>query len=258
MNMRISSTTRSTRHVGLAAALSAVSRRDRLSDAAWPLVIAAITHEVRLRRARYDFDDVQQDVSLKLLRSNTGFVGDTDAAAVAYLRAVVRNVIIDLGRRDEVRPRAVPSREGETPLVDRVPAPDPDADTSHADGERAVEALLDRLLAETECMIERSGKHVVQRQNAWNAAQSTVLARIRGMEAESIATELGVPTASRACIHKWVERGRPLLLAALDQLATTADPAGLHAMGNLRGILVKRRQDAGKARPGTQKKRGAK
>lgn len=238
-----------TKHTGVASALRMIVSSRARSNNAWPLIVRVIQDEVRARRVRRDVDDVQQEVCIKLLRMEKMTVA-TDGAAIAFIRKATRNVIIDRIRRDGTRPQAVQWREGNDPL-DRVAEKEDEHDSVDA-MEAASAALLDRVLAEVDLRIEQSGKSIVERERSRLQAHARVLARLWGKSSAEIAVELNVPDASSACIQKWVERGLPVLLQAIDAIAHADQVHGEFGdqglIEKLRVAIAKRRTDAGKPR----------
>ncbi len=244
----------------VAAALRAVVSGESVPSSAWALIGRVIQAEVRACRMQRDGDDVQQEVCIKFLGAQN-VTAETDAAAKAYIRTVTYRVIIDRTRRDKVRPQAVPWREGNDPL-DRVATDDVEI-RSIESIEAATEALLDRVLAEVDRLIEESGKPAAMRELNRNQAHARVLSRLFGKSTAEIAAELGVPDATNACVQKWVERGLPLLVQALDAVAsgTTVgnEPDDRQLLDKLRHAISKRRTDAGKTRETRRKpSKGAK
>src|SRR5512142_221024 len=91
----------------------------------------------RLYRARLDSSDVVQEAMLKAVRGLDRLQAGEEAAVVAWLREVVRNVCIDLVRRQDAE-RRDPRREqaigeavgaGDTPLAAYLTAARPGPST---------------------------------------------------------------------------------------------------------------------------------
>lgn len=241
------------KHAGLARSLQAVMLGRDHSSRAWQPLQAVMQEEIRARRFQHDLDDVQQEVAIKLLTARKRFVGETDAAAYAYIRRVTRHVVIDRIRRDKVRPRPQTWRIGDRDPLDQLASLPTDHADPTADLEAAAEQLLDRLLSEVDVLIEQSGKQPTARELSRLQAHARVLSRIHGKPTQEIAAAIGRPDASKASVEKWVERGLPLLMTALDRLPVDDTGNGRLVMDNLRGALSKRRTDAGKSRQSRRK-----
>lgn len=245
-----------TKHAGLAVALHSVMVGSDRSERSWRRMRLVMAEEVQARRFLHELDDVQQEVSIKLLRTTRPFSGDSDAAAYAFIRQVTKRTVIDRTRRQKVRPQALTWRAGDQDPLDRLGAPPVDTDATE-ELEAAAEDLLDRLLAEVDLLIEHSGKQATARELSRFSAHARVLSRLRARATAEIAVDLGRPEVTNACIEKWVERGLPLLLQALDQVAVTAAADERRLIENLRVALAKRRTDAGKPRQSRRKPAGA-
>jgi DNA-directed RNA polymerase specialized sigma24 family protein len=179
-----------------------------------------------------------------------------NGGAVRFLGSVLAGVIKDRYRRAKVRPRAAKhsGHDGDDDPYARIAAPVPAAAPSWDDQAALLEDLLDRARGEVDERIADSGKSAEHRQSASNYAEATLMARIRNMDSKEIARELGVPDTKSDTIAKWVERGRPWVLDALDALATDSAAEEAQALAKLRDLVAKLRKDAGVARP--DRKRG--
>lgn len=236
-----------TPHAGLASALRTAMTGHANAGKAWRAVHRVVDQEIRARRATQDIDDVRQEVSIRLLLAQNTFNSDHDNVATAFIRKVTRNVVIDRKRHAQRRPQALPFRDGDRNPVDTLPAPDPASDVT-ADLEAASELLIDRMLGEVDLLIEQSGVNATRRELMRLQAHARVLSCVRDKGSQEIAHALGAPDVSNACIQKWVERGLPILLQALERLAKTAEPDERRVLENVTQAIAKRRTDAGKTR----------
>lgn len=227
----------------------------------WNVLLPVIANMLRRERSSRDAEEARQEVCLKLVRTKSQVTGTTDGEANVFLRLVVRSIVVGAIRRRASRPMLVNTApDAENDPYSTVATPEPEADVWDARAQIA-EELMDRLRAEIEDRIVDNGQPLVKRELAWKQAQATLLARVGDglggvMGAKQIAEHLGVPGASAACIHKWVERGRPTVLEAIDALATDATADEAKWLDNLRGALAQRRKDAGAARPQRRKPEG--
>jgi len=255
----------------LVGALRAVVDRKVATNREWRVLAPVIEMHIRRAGRAQDLDDLRQSVYLKLLTTTSVVRANENGGAVRFLESVLAGVIKDRYRRAKVRPRAAKRGghdDGDDPYA-RIAAPVPDASPTWDDQAALLEDLLDRVRGEVDERIADSGKSTEHRQSASNYAEATLMARVRNMDSKEIARALGVPDTKSDTIAKWVERGRPWVLDALDALATdatTGDAAAdnaladaalsdeAQALAKLRDLVAKRRKDAGVARP--ERKRG--
>lgn len=237
----------------LSHALRALVNDKRSTTASWSLLRPVIERQARPYGRQHDVHDVTQEVVINLLNTPRRFEGDTDGAAVSYLKRATRNVIIGRGRRDDVRPKASDQPNVDDPYAHIIIADDSE-ELTWDDQAALLEDLLDRVRGEVDERIADSGKSALHRQSASNHAEATLMARVRNMDSTEIARDLGVPDTKSDTIAKWVERGRQSVLDAIDALARDAPADESQALAKLRELVAKRRKDAGVARPG--RKRG--
>lgn len=246
-------------HPGLAEALRAVLgvQYERGLSREWAIVRRALTHQARLQRVGQVTDDVVQVASYRILRSRNPFDGTEDRQAFKFLERVVHRVyldMVDVTRRNDpmdylMRPGGYDDRD---PL-DRVAAPDVDV-TRSADAPAALEEVIDRLRDYVDDAIEAKDLRPLLRVSAQLHASATILAVLGKLGAREIARALGEPDANNARIYKWTERGRATIIEALDLWAKAGDEDDKMLLAELREQFLKRRKDAGRARPQRRKK----
>lgn len=244
----------------LIGALRAVVDRKVATNREWRVLAPVIEMQIRRAGKAQDLDDLRQSVYLKLLTTTSVVKANENGGAVRFLESVLVGVIKDRYRRAKVRPRAAKHNDddGYDPYA-RIAAPVPDASPTLDDQAALLDDLLDRVRGEIDERIADSSKSAEQQQSASNYAEATLMARVCNMDGKEIARELGVPDTKGDTIAKWVERGRPWVLDAIDALAIDAAPdAALSddalsdeakALAKLRDLVAKRRKDAGVARP---------
>ncbi|MFK7987252.1 MAG: hypothetical protein AB8I08_14605 [Sandaracinaceae bacterium] len=194
-------------------------------------------------------DDRRQETLMALLRSVSSMRADTPLAAAKWvstihkrkrvdaLRALSRNPV-DVGLASAPRDPELPS-----PL-DRLEAASP------APPREALEAVVTMVLEHVGRVLERDVKNPRKRALRRVQAQAAMLRLVCGWDAEAIAEALdhGEPI-SRDRLYKWVERGRPPVLAALDDWETLDDADERDALAPvvqaLREMFETRRVDAG-------------
>ncbi|KAF0168591.1 MAG: hypothetical protein FD160_3984, partial [Caulobacteraceae bacterium] len=225
----------------------------------WEIVLAALKHQARMQGAGDLSRDVVQTAAMRILRAHQPFEGAEDGRAFKYLGTVVRRAYIDMvdrsRRRDPLDFIVLPGGDDEREPIDRVPAPDSDPARS-ADAPAAWAEVIDRLRGYLDEVIEEAALAPTRCESAWLQASATILAVLGKQGAREIAVALGAAEASDACIYKWSERGRPWVGRALERWAQEDDDETDRALiAELGTQLLKRRKDAGRARPHRRKER---
>lgn len=242
-------------YTGLADALRAVLgvKNARHLGHEWDIVYRALLRQARLQRIGQIADDVAQMASYRIMRAGKAFDGAVDAEAARFLWRIVRRAHLDMvdttRRRDPMDRLWQPSGDDDRDTVDRFAAPDFDPTTS-ADAEAAFEETIDRLRGHVDLVIEAENLPQARRVLARLQVEATVLAVLREQGAREIARALGVEKSDDA-IYKWTERGREWIARALDrwERETDGDEIDAVVIAELRAQLLKRRKDAGRARP---------
>jgi DNA-directed RNA polymerase specialized sigma24 family protein len=219
--------------------------------------------------------DVAQDALVTVVRSISRFRGSSAGEALQWLGSIVRSRRLDAAAKRSRDPvtlalRAKGAREDDDrvdPLESVAPFDGPGAAGATAEGVEveALRADLERVrelvfgvlatqLREASIAPHRALVRERQARVCW-------LSIVERAGSDAILASLGPDAPTRATLYKWVERGRPTLLAALRHArrAVTVDP---HAQGpmdqepGLQGVLLAlearvaaRRADAGLERP---------
>lgn len=243
-------------HTGLAEALHAVlgAKDTRRLTREWEIVLRALTHQARMQGAGDLVRDVVQTAAVRIMRARKPFEATEDGRAFKYLGTIVWRVYIDMvdrtRRRDPMDFIALPGGDDDRDPIDRVAAPEPDPARS-ADAPALWEDTIDRLRGYVDLVIEAEKASPTERVIAGLQASATILAVLGKQGAREIARVLDVPEKSDDAIYKWTERGRPRVERALDrwQREAEGEETDMRVIAELRALLLKRRRDAGRARP---------
>jgi DNA-directed RNA polymerase specialized sigma24 family protein len=193
-------------------------------------------------------EDLQQETTIRLVRSVAGFAGGTDAEAAAWVRQIHKRGAIDGSRargRDPVTKAlaVVTGKDLRGPLDDLASEPE-----LHA--AEALDLFRDRLFdALDECLRETESSPQ-KRHLRRLEARAAFLRIVYELDAGSLRTELGEAAAasSDAQLYKWVERGRAVLADAAAALQKSGSPLGEDALETIRELANLRRSDAGRSR----------
>lgn len=223
---------------------------DRRHDARWRTIDAYLRATFPAEGA--EADEARQETLIAIGRA----VGQMEAAvplqAAKWIATIHRRKVVDgvrARRRDPARSGL--DREGDASLVDRLEADDrpsvgPDAIA------RVVAALEDEIDAHL-LEVERSA---VKRQLHRTQARAAVHRLLLEADFDEIVRALDAGEAlGRDRVYKWVERGRPVVLAALERWARRAGEGSTEAgiADAIREIVEARRADAGQPRPSRRK-----
>lgn len=239
----------------LFAALTALREaRDRSApalDRHWRVVYGWI--EASFPPRQPDDAELAQLTVLRVMDAVERLEATTPRAAAHWLGTIRKRIGVDAGRsrsRARVRQVGIGSGADEIELVDLGPRPDEDGQSGVADARLAAveEQLRDRIGALVDARTADARKRIGDRLRA-DAALARTVRRLG--EAELRETLGSAAPSSRDALYKWVERGRELVLAALDVwMAEPGLPATeLGVLAMFREIVGERRADAGKARP---------
>jgi hypothetical protein len=175
-------------------------------------------------------------------------VDDLDArdpgSAIAWCARIAHHKRIDLVR---ARVRRVPvdaAREGEPSAVDFL-----ERDDGRPIDDRALAMLIEVVETAIAAHVEGLAIGSADRQLKRSQARAT-LHRLLGTDTEQLRAVLAVePTFGSDRLAKWVERGRPILVAVLERLAWDHEGDAREMAFALRDMALSRRIDAGIARP---------
>lgn len=223
------------------------SRDPRAVQRAW------LELDAWLRRAfgeRPGHDVVRQATLIAVRRGVAGLRAESAAQADAWVRRIFRRARTDEARARGVRERRLVAVADEAAIP--APVPDDDAPTD-AERVRALEELDASVSEIVGAHLDATIPDPVKRVGDRARARVAMLRIVYRMEVAAIAAEVeaewGEIGANR--LYKWIERGREVLLAAID-----GTPGAIEApeIATLREILAARRKDAGQPRP--ERRRG--
>jgi DNA-directed RNA polymerase specialized sigma24 family protein len=210
----------------------------------------AVDAWLRRQRAARESEDAVQEALLSIARR----VGELDArdapSAAAWLSRIVKHK-----RIDEARQRA---REGKRvePIGDELPTDSIARDDAWQLDDDALARLIhvveEAITTHVATLGLPAGDAMLRRMQA-----RATLQRVLGATQAELRATLAIDDAiGDARVHKWIERGRPLLVRSLDRVEADPDEP-LHALiDRLREVALERRIDAGIARPGRRKSAG--
>ncbi len=212
--------------------------------------------EVFVRRSRVsqgqDGDDVVQEALLSIARHVAELDARDPGAVVAWCTRIARHKKIDLTRMRAREGERVATPDDEPSAVDRL-----ERDDGQPIDDRALTSLLEGI--ETGIAVHVDGLKIgsaSERQLKRMQARAT-LHRVMGTETAELRGLLGLePSFGSDRLAKWVERGRPLLVAVLERLAWDQDDTARGVLFALRDAVLARRADAGQARPERRKSKG--
>lgn len=212
--------------------------------------------ETFVRRSRAtqgaEGDDVAQETLIAVARHVADLDARDAASAVAWCARIARHKKIDFVRARAREGKRAEATEADASAVDLIERDDgsPIDDRALA---RLVEVVEDGIARYVEGLAIRSA---VERQLKRTQARAT-LHRVLGAETAQLREVLALePGFAADRLHKWVERGRPLLVAVLDRLAWDHEGDAHEVFMTLREAVLARRADAGVARPERRKSRG--
>ncbi len=215
----------------------------------------ALAHPSRTQ----DAEDARQEAMASLIRYIGGMRAESPVQAAKWLMTIVRRKHVDVARasaRDPVTKalRAEPRGPDATPLLDRI-ASDPQS----RDGAPALARVVNLALEHVQAFLEETVRNPGKRLLRAAQARATLLRLVYEQDAEAIveALDYGEPIPKDR-LYKWVERGRPTVLAALDRWEGSLQDEGdgetmLPVIEALRELVGKRRADAGQPRPGRRR-----
>lgn len=213
--------------------------------------VEAFVRQNRAARGQ-DGDDVTQDALIAMARH----VGDLDArdapGALAWCARIAHHKKVDMARARAREGRRAQAHEPDTTAVDLL-----ERDDGHPIDDRALAILISVVEERIHTHVEKLGiSSAAERQLKRTQARAT-LHRVLGAETPQLRSVLALdPGFAPDRLHKWVERGRPLLLAVLESLAWDHEGDAQDVVNMLRDAVLARRVDAGVARPGRRKSKG--
>lgn len=208
-----------------------------------------------------DAEDARQEALISLMRHVGAMRAESPLQAVKWVSTIVRRKRLDALRargRDPVHEalaRAPRGVDDPSPLERLV------ADEERALDPREVERLVTTVLEHVHRALEETEPNALRRQLRRTQAHAALLRLVRGADADAIATALeqGEPIG-RDRVHKWVERGRPVVALGLERWARVARADEREeiepVIAALRQLVQERRADAGVPRPDRRRERG--
>ncbi len=230
------------------AARGSVPRARAREQSDWRAVEAFVRHS----RATYgqDGDDVVQETLIAMARHVADLDARDAASAIAWATRIVRHKKIDLARARAREGKRAEARDGDASAVDQL-----ERDDGTPIDDRALAVLIEVVEEGIAARVESLGiASAADRQLKRMQARAT-LHRVLGQSTAHLRGVLALPpTFADDRLHKWVERGRPLLVAVLDALAWDHEGAARGVFTALREAALARRVDAGLARPDRRKR----
>jgi DNA-directed RNA polymerase specialized sigma24 family protein len=209
--------------------------------------------ETLVRRTRSaqgsDGDDVLQETLIAIARHVVDLDARDAGAAVAWCARIASHKKIDLARARTRERQKVEAHEAELDVVDLI-----ERDDGRPIDDRALALLIDGIEDAIVRHVDALGiRSATERQLKRTQARAT-LHRVMGAETDQLRGVLGLePSFGNARLAKWVERGRPLLLAVVEGLAWDHEGTARDVLFTLRDLVLTRRADAGLARPARRK-----
>jgi DNA-directed RNA polymerase specialized sigma24 family protein len=201
-------------------------------------------------------DDVHQETLIAIARRVSSLEAEHAGAAVRWVSTIRKRKFIDLIRNESRSPARL-GLSG-TFANDDVPTP---VDLLERDDARAVDPeALELLVEAVEVAIgehaDATYTNAIDRQLRRLQGRA-MLHRALGQDLEGIRAALALgPELGADRIYKWIERGRPVLLAALARLRAEASEESLAVIEALAELASSRRIDAGRPRPDRASKAG--
>lgn len=212
----------------------------------------AVESFVRRSRATLgpDGDDVVQDTLFSIAKHVADLDARDVASVIAWATRIARHKKIDLARARAREGKRVESHEGEPSAVELL-----ERDDASPIDDRAlavlVEVVEEAIAARFDALPGPAADRLLKRTQA-----RATLHRILGADRSELRSLLGLEASvSDDRLHKWVERGRPLLVTVLDGLAWDHEGDARSIFVALREAALTRRADAGVGRPERRKNR---
>jgi DNA-directed RNA polymerase specialized sigma24 family protein len=188
-------------------------------------------------------DDLLQEALLAVARRVGGLEARDGSSAAAWLVRVLRHKQIDAAR--------IRASQRVEPLEDdALAATTHDAPPLDDDALDRIVAIVEDAIAMHVSTLELAPADALLRRLQARAT----LQRALGATGPEIRHALAIDDAVRDDrLHKWVERGRPILVAALARIGAEPGSVLASAIEQLRDVALERRIDAGIARPARRK-----
>lgn len=224
---------------------------DRRHDARWRTIDAWL--RATFPAVDADADEARQETLLAIARGVVSMEASVPAQAMKWISIIHRRKKIDglrVRSRDPVRRGLDRGGQGDElpPLVEQIAGIDePRVDPA------AIERILETVEEHVEAILAEdhehspAGRHLRRLQ-----ARATLRRLVLEADFEELTRSLDADEPlTRDRVYKWVERGRPLVLAALDRWIAEEGEGTMVASiaAVVRGIVEARRSDAGRARP---------
>jgi DNA-directed RNA polymerase specialized sigma24 family protein len=211
----------------------------------WSVVISYVTERAHKMGARGLADELVQTVVLKVLPAVPKLRANTEGEARSWLNAITRNALTDLRRAAQ---RELGRSSGMEPEdVGVVPYAEQEEKRDRAE-------IGERLWHFVQAHIDGPDVKAFRRRKTELHAMACVLRIRERASADEIKKRLDEPDMKDSLVDKWVERGREVVLAALEVWKQTADEHELDDVKALVEMFSKRRRDAGQPRPARRKK----
>ncbi len=188
----------------------------------------------RARKRDPGHEDVHQETMIAVARGVRSMQAATPVAAAAWLRSVLVHKRSDV-RRCVRRDRMVSDH---VKPVDAYPAPDVPPAVSP-------DTVIDALEADVARHLLRTVRRAATRDRRRLQSRAALRRLVLGEDLDAITNALDLDV-SPACVYKWTERGRAIVLAALDR---PTDDALTEARELACLAMRERRSDAGHDRP---------
>lgn len=221
---------------------------DRRHGSDWQVIDAFMRASVPIRSERDQ--DAHQEALFAIARNVGNFDDFHPLAAAKWVIVIRRRRAIDLIRQNARDPVARGLSRLTDPEMDEPLTQISDAQLPDVAGD-ALDAIACSLQDAVEGHLQASSMSAASRHMARQQARASIERILLGEELNTIIERLGGDERLSADrVYKWVERGRPTVLAAIDRWAVDRDESIVAA---LRELFEKRRADAGQPRPSRRK-----
>lgn len=197
-------------------------------------------------------EELRQETMFAIARSVSRMEAAHPLQAAKWVATIRRHKKIDARRAWHADPVARWLDRGEERALDRVVA----HEHRPSIASNAVEQVIDQVLIEVDVMLSERERDPAQRHLDRLRARAAIRRLVLRADFDELlaALDAGEPLSPDR-VYKWVERGRPIVLAALERWAARAaeEPAELEIVRTLREIVEARRADAGQPRPGRRR-----
>lgn len=223
---------------------------DRRNDAHWRTIESWLRSTFPARDA--DADEARQETLIAIGRGVGSIEAKAPLQAVKWVATIHRRKKVDglrLRSRDPIQrglERGLPDGDG-PPLVERLASDDElPLDAS------VIERVLATIEEHVQAHLEATEPSLAARHLRRMQARATLHRLVLEADFDELSAALDADEPlSRDRVYKWVERGRPVVLAALDRWVAAEGEGSVAAdiAGTVREIIEARRVDAGRPRP---------